>query len=61
MDNKILKREAGFYWVKIIVRNDPNTKFRWVVAEYDGFFWHYQGCRYESGNFQEIDERRIKR
>jgi len=61
MDNKILKREKGFYWVRIGVRNDPHNDSCWVVAEYDGFFWHYQGCRYDNGNFKEIDEKQIKR
>jgi len=52
------KRKKGFYWVKIYVRY--NTQ-RWVVSEFDGDYWYFQGCRYEDHNFFEIDENRIER
>ena len=53
-----MKRKNGFYWVKIY---SGKSNWRWVVTEFEGNYWFFQGCRYDDENFQEIDERRIER
>jgi hypothetical protein len=57
------KRKPGFYWVKISSEySDPETpNWRWVICEFDGTYWYYQGCRYEDKNFLQIDEFRLER
>jgi hypothetical protein len=39
-------RKNGFYWVKI-------CGSRWVVAEFDKGFWHYQGGSYNTDKVWE--------
>ena len=51
MKNK--KREDGFYWVKL-------GNNRWVVCEYAGICWFFQGASFKDENFKEIDEIEIK-
>ena len=52
-----MKRENGWYWVKI----RGNIKELWVIAEFDSDNWFYQGCCYEDKHFIAIDENRIER
>ena len=47
-----MKRKIGFYWVKI-------KDSRWVVSEWDGAHWHYQGCSYYDNAWEFIDEDRL--
>jgi len=56
-------RQKGFYWVKIVNQyyTGESSNWRWAVAEFDGSFWYYQGCRYNDENFQQIDETKIER
>jgi hypothetical protein len=46
------KRKPGFYWVKI-------KGSRWVVAEWDGVQWSWQGCSYPDQGWEYIEEDRL--
>lgn len=48
-------REAGFYWVKF--------KGEWMVGKWNTVFWFIVSnlSVYSDSNFEEIDERIIKR
>lgn len=52
-----MMRKEGFYWVRIRV----GEGYRWVVAEWFGYGWSWQGGKYDSVNFVEIDEQQIIR
>lgn len=47
-----MKRKAGFYWVKI-------KDTRWVVSEWDGTYWYWQGVAYPDQAWEFIDEDRL--
>ena len=46
-----MKRKAGFYWVYI--------KDRWVVAEFNGYLWNFQGIEYTVEELKFVDEDRL--
>lgn len=48
------KRESGFYWVQL--RSD-----NWIVAEFTGALWAWQGCSFDDNAFKQIDERKLIR
>ena len=50
-----MKRNNGFYWVKI-------CGSRWTIAEFDGGLWHYQGGSHNTDKvWEKIDEKQIIR
>jgi hypothetical protein len=48
------ERKTGFYWVKLWNDN-------WIVVEFSGALWGWQGCSFDDNAFKEIDERMIVR
>ena len=58
-----MKRESGYYWIRLSERIPRDTVPEWEVAYYDDEGWYsiWDGGTYNDDEVKEIDERRIIR
>jgi hypothetical protein len=48
------KRSNGYYWVQLYAG-------KWIIVEYFGSTWSWQGCSYDDNHFKKIDEKKLIR